>query len=83
MANELILELEHPTGGPLRQARPAARFERTPATVRRNWICAVLVPRAESTTMRKLPGRRAKMTHSARAGWNVTACRKVGWAITR
>ncbi len=35
MANELVLALEHPSGGPLRQARPAARFDRTPAGIRR------------------------------------------------
>jgi crotonobetainyl-CoA:carnitine CoA-transferase CaiB-like acyl-CoA transferase len=31
VANELIVESEHPHGGPMRQPRPAARFERTPA----------------------------------------------------
>lgn len=35
VANELILELEHPHAGPMRQARPAARFGATPAAVRR------------------------------------------------
>ncbi len=35
IANELVLQLEHPTGGPMRQARPAARFEKTPASLRR------------------------------------------------
>ncbi len=34
-ANELIVESEHPHAGPLRQTRPAARFERTPAAIRR------------------------------------------------
>lgn len=31
LANELIVESEHPLAGPMRQPRPAARFERTPA----------------------------------------------------
>ena len=34
-ANELIVESEHPHGGPMRQPRPAARFDHTPATIRR------------------------------------------------
>jgi crotonobetainyl-CoA:carnitine CoA-transferase CaiB-like acyl-CoA transferase len=34
-ANALIVETEHPHAGRMRQARPAARFERTPATLRR------------------------------------------------
>jgi crotonobetainyl-CoA:carnitine CoA-transferase CaiB-like acyl-CoA transferase len=33
-ANELIQETEHPHAGRLRQTRPAARFEGTPATLR-------------------------------------------------
>jgi crotonobetainyl-CoA:carnitine CoA-transferase CaiB-like acyl-CoA transferase len=34
-ANELIVESEHPAVGRMRQTRPAARFERTPAEIRR------------------------------------------------
>ena len=34
-ANELLEESEHPAAGPMRAPRPAARFERTPATNRR------------------------------------------------
>jgi crotonobetainyl-CoA:carnitine CoA-transferase CaiB-like acyl-CoA transferase len=34
-ANGLIVETEHPHAGPMRQARPAARFEATPAEIRR------------------------------------------------
>ena len=34
-ANELIVEGEHPHGGPIRQPRPAARFDATPASIRR------------------------------------------------
>ena len=33
-ANELIVEGEHPAVGPMRQTRPAARFDRTPAELR-------------------------------------------------
>ncbi len=33
-ANELIVESEHPHAGPMRQARPAARFDKTPAEIR-------------------------------------------------
>jgi crotonobetainyl-CoA:carnitine CoA-transferase CaiB-like acyl-CoA transferase len=33
-ANELIIELDHPHVGRMRQARPAARFSRTPADIR-------------------------------------------------
>ena len=33
--NEIIIETEHPHAGRLRQARPAARFSRTPAEIRR------------------------------------------------
>ena len=33
VANELIVDGEHPTAGPLRQPRAAARFSATPATV--------------------------------------------------
>jgi crotonobetainyl-CoA:carnitine CoA-transferase CaiB-like acyl-CoA transferase len=35
-ANELIVESEHPHAGPIRQTRPAARFDRTPAAIRRH-----------------------------------------------
>jgi crotonobetainyl-CoA:carnitine CoA-transferase CaiB-like acyl-CoA transferase len=31
--NELIVESEHPLAGPVRQTRPAARFDRTPAAI--------------------------------------------------
>lgn len=34
-ANQLIVEDEHPHGGPMRQPRPAARFSETPAAIRR------------------------------------------------
>ncbi len=34
-ANELLVESEHPHAGRVRQPRPAARFERTPAEIRR------------------------------------------------
>jgi crotonobetainyl-CoA:carnitine CoA-transferase CaiB-like acyl-CoA transferase len=34
-ANELIVESDHPAVGRVRQTRPAARFERTPAEIRR------------------------------------------------
>ena len=34
-ANELIVESEHPAVGRIRQTRPAARFDRTPAEIRR------------------------------------------------
>ncbi|MEE8580183.1 MAG: CoA transferase [Myxococcota bacterium] len=34
-ANELIVELEHPHAGRIRQPRPAARFDHTPAEIRR------------------------------------------------
>jgi crotonobetainyl-CoA:carnitine CoA-transferase CaiB-like acyl-CoA transferase len=30
-----VVETEHPAAGPLRQARAAARFSRTPAEIRR------------------------------------------------
>jgi crotonobetainyl-CoA:carnitine CoA-transferase CaiB-like acyl-CoA transferase len=33
-ANELIVESEHPRAGRVRQTRPAARFDRTPAEIR-------------------------------------------------
>ena len=33
-ANELLVESDHPTAGRIRQPRPAARFERTPAELR-------------------------------------------------
>ena len=32
---EIVIETEHPAAGRLRQARPAARFSRTPAVIRR------------------------------------------------
>lgn len=35
VANQIIVESEHPQAGPMRQPRPAARFERTPAALRR------------------------------------------------
>jgi len=35
VANQLIVESEHPHAGPMRQPRPAARFERTPASLAR------------------------------------------------
>ncbi|MEE9609581.1 MAG: CoA transferase [Myxococcota bacterium] len=35
-ANALIVESEHPHAGPIRQTRPAARFDRTPAAIRRH-----------------------------------------------
>lgn len=34
-ANELIVESEHPHAGPMRQPRPAARFEATPSALHR------------------------------------------------
>lgn len=34
-ANALIVETDHPAAGRVRQTRPAARFERTPAEIRR------------------------------------------------
>lgn len=34
-ANGIVIEVEHPQAGPLRQARPAARFEGTPLEIRR------------------------------------------------
>ena len=34
-ANDLIVESVHPHAGPMRQTRPAARFDATPATIRR------------------------------------------------
>jgi crotonobetainyl-CoA:carnitine CoA-transferase CaiB-like acyl-CoA transferase len=33
VARELIIELDHPDIGPVRQPIPAARFERTPARI--------------------------------------------------
>jgi crotonobetainyl-CoA:carnitine CoA-transferase CaiB-like acyl-CoA transferase len=33
-ANETVIEIDHPHAGRLRQARPAARFSRTPAEIR-------------------------------------------------
>jgi crotonobetainyl-CoA:carnitine CoA-transferase CaiB-like acyl-CoA transferase len=33
-ANQMIVEANHPHAGPMRQPRPAARFERTPAELR-------------------------------------------------
>jgi crotonobetainyl-CoA:carnitine CoA-transferase CaiB-like acyl-CoA transferase len=35
VANQIIIESEHPHAGPMRQPRPAARFERTPAALGR------------------------------------------------
>jgi crotonobetainyl-CoA:carnitine CoA-transferase CaiB-like acyl-CoA transferase len=35
VANQLIVETAHPHAGPMRQPRPAARFERTPASLSR------------------------------------------------
>ena len=35
-ASEIIFDSIHPHAGPMRQARPAARFDRTPASVRRH-----------------------------------------------
>jgi crotonobetainyl-CoA:carnitine CoA-transferase CaiB-like acyl-CoA transferase len=32
--NGIVVETEHPVAGPLRQARPAAQFSATPATIR-------------------------------------------------
>ncbi len=34
--NEMILEQDHPVAGRIRQPRPAARFDRTPAAIRRH-----------------------------------------------
>jgi crotonobetainyl-CoA:carnitine CoA-transferase CaiB-like acyl-CoA transferase len=34
-ANELVVESRHPHAGPMREPRPAARFEATPASLRR------------------------------------------------
>lgn len=34
VANQIIVESEHPHAGPMRQPRPAARFDRTPAALR-------------------------------------------------
>ena len=34
-ANELLVESVHPHVGPMREARPAVRFEHTPADIRR------------------------------------------------
>ena len=33
-ASGIVVETEHPAAGRLRQARPAARFSETPATIR-------------------------------------------------
>ena len=33
-ANESVVEIDHPEAGRLRQARPAARFSKTPAEIR-------------------------------------------------
>ena len=35
VANELIVESNHPHAGPMRQPRPAARFDKTPAGLHR------------------------------------------------
>jgi crotonobetainyl-CoA:carnitine CoA-transferase CaiB-like acyl-CoA transferase len=34
VANGIVVETDHPEAGRLRQARPAARFSATPATIR-------------------------------------------------
>ena len=34
VANGIVVETEHPQAGRMRQARPAARFSATPATIR-------------------------------------------------
>jgi crotonobetainyl-CoA:carnitine CoA-transferase CaiB-like acyl-CoA transferase len=34
LANEIVVETDHPRAGRLRQARPAARFSKTPAEFR-------------------------------------------------
>ena len=34
-ANDLLIEDEHPLAGRMRQPRPAARFDRTPAAIQR------------------------------------------------
>jgi crotonobetainyl-CoA:carnitine CoA-transferase CaiB-like acyl-CoA transferase len=34
LANKMIIEANHPIAGPMRQPRPAARFERTPSELR-------------------------------------------------
>jgi crotonobetainyl-CoA:carnitine CoA-transferase CaiB-like acyl-CoA transferase len=34
LANETVVEIDHPEAGRLRQARPAARFSKTPAEIR-------------------------------------------------
>jgi crotonobetainyl-CoA:carnitine CoA-transferase CaiB-like acyl-CoA transferase len=34
LANETVVEVDHPRAGQLRQARPAARFSKTPAAIR-------------------------------------------------
>ena len=34
MANGIVEEVDHPQAGRLRQARPAARFSATPASIR-------------------------------------------------
>lgn len=35
LENQLVVEDEHPVGGPMRQARPAERFDRTPSRIDR------------------------------------------------
>ena len=34
VANGIVVETTHPDAGPIRQARPAARFSATPAAIR-------------------------------------------------
>jgi crotonobetainyl-CoA:carnitine CoA-transferase CaiB-like acyl-CoA transferase len=36
LANDILREYEHPTAGTIRQPRPAARFDKTPAQIRRH-----------------------------------------------
>jgi len=35
LANEIVIETQHPAAGRLRQTRPAARFSATPTSIRR------------------------------------------------
>lgn len=35
IANEILVESDHPVVGPMRQARPAERFSETPSTITR------------------------------------------------
>ena len=36
LVNALIESIEHPVAGPIRQARPAARFDKTPIGIQRH-----------------------------------------------